>query len=78
MSKQIAVRLPEELVDYIDELVQQGRATSRAEVVTQAVSHDRRRQRAERDAAILSAAAADRDLDQLAEYAAQVRMDELD
>jgi hypothetical protein len=36
------------------------------------------RRRAERDVAILAAAAADRDLDQLAEYQARVPMADLD
>jgi Arc/MetJ-type ribon-helix-helix transcriptional regulator len=78
MSKQIAVRLPDELVDYIDRAVQAGEASSRAALVIAAVDHDRRRRRAERDVAILAAAAADRDFDQLAEYQARVPMADLD
>jgi Arc/MetJ-type ribon-helix-helix transcriptional regulator len=78
MSKQIAVRLPDDLVDYIDRAVQKGRAPSRAALVAEAVERDRRRRRAERDAAILAAAGADHDLDGLAEYVANVPMDDLD
>jgi Arc/MetJ-type ribon-helix-helix transcriptional regulator len=78
MSKQIAVRLPDELVDYIDRVVAAGAASSRAAVVVAAIDRDRRRQRAERDAAILAAEAADGDLDELAEYQAQVPMPDLD
>ena len=34
MSRQIAVRLPDELVAYVDEAVAAGRVKSRAELVT--------------------------------------------
>ncbi len=78
MSKQIAIRLPDELVEYIDQAVEDGLAPSRAALVAQAVGCDRRRRRAERDAEILAAAGADRDLDALAAYAANVPMDDLD
>jgi Arc/MetJ-type ribon-helix-helix transcriptional regulator len=78
MSKQIAVRLPDEMVDYIDRAVERGEASSRAALVIAAIDHDRRRRRAEQDAAILAAAAADGDLDQLAEYQARVPMADLD
>ena len=78
MSKQIAVRLPDDLVDYIDRAVAAGEASSRAALVIAAVDHERRRRRVEADVAILSAAAADRDLDELADYQAQVPMADLD
>ncbi|MDK3258521.1 ribbon-helix-helix domain-containing protein [Blastococcus capsensis] len=80
MSKQIAVRLPDEIVDFIDSLVAQGRASSRAAVVSRALERERRRQVAARDAAILAAADRrdDADLDALAAYAADVPLDDLD
>ena len=71
MSTQIAVRLPEELVAFIDQLVSEGRAPSRAAVVSQALQRERRRELAARDAAILAAAAEDDDLGALAEHAAR-------
>ena len=77
MSTQIAVRLPEELVEFIDRLVSEGRAPSRAAVVSQALQRERRREVAARDAAILAAAAED-DLDALAEHAARTPLDDLD
>ncbi|WP_100497732.1 ribbon-helix-helix domain-containing protein [Geodermatophilus chilensis] len=77
MSTQIAVRLPEELVEFIDRLVTDGRAPSRAAVVSQALQRERRRELAARDAAIL-AAAEDDDLDALAEHAARTPLDDLD
>jgi Arc/MetJ-type ribon-helix-helix transcriptional regulator len=78
MSRQIAVRIPDDLADYIDQVVREGRAPSRAALVVEAVERDRRRRRAEQDAAILAGSDPDRDLDGLAEYAAQVRLDDLD
>ena len=78
VSTQIAVRLPEELVEFIDRLVSDGRASSRAAVVSRALQRERRRELAARDAAILAAAAADDDLDALAEHAARTPLDDLD
>jgi len=48
MSKQIAVRLPDDLVDFIDQLIDRGDATSRAVVVARAVAKERRREIAAR------------------------------
>ncbi|SDX74392.1 hypothetical protein SAMN05661080_01017 [Modestobacter sp. DSM 44400] len=73
----MAVRLPDELVRFVDQLVADGRAPSRAAVVSQALQRERRREVAERDAAIL-AAADDDDLDALAEHAARTSLDDLD
>lgn len=78
MSKQIAVRLPDDIVAFIDVLVDDGRARSRAEVVTRALDRERRREIAARDAAILATVATDPDLDRLAEHAARTPMDDLD
>jgi len=50
------VQLPGELVEYIDQLVSDGRATSRAGVISQALQRERRREIAARDAAILAVA----------------------
>jgi Arc/MetJ-type ribon-helix-helix transcriptional regulator len=78
MSKQLTVRLADDLVDYIDQEVAAGQAHSRAAVVADAVERARRRQVAERDAAILVAARpGDDDLDDLAEFAAAVPLDDL-
>jgi Arc/MetJ-type ribon-helix-helix transcriptional regulator len=52
MTTQIAVRLPDELVGYVDELVRGG-AGSRATVVARALTLYRQRLTAERDARIL-------------------------
>ncbi|SFA82989.1 hypothetical protein SAMN05216266_101696 [Amycolatopsis marina] len=78
MSKQIAVRLPDDLVEFIDRAVEHGTATSRAALVAQAVERERRRTVAARDAAILSGLHNDHDMDELAEYAARTPMNDLD
>ncbi len=72
MSKQIAVRLADELVDFVDEVVDAGGGRSRAAVVTRALERERRRAVAERDAEILARTGPDRELAGLAAYAAGV------
>jgi Arc/MetJ-type ribon-helix-helix transcriptional regulator len=72
MTKQIAVRLPDDLVEFIDELVEQGAATSRAAFVTRAIDRERRQAVAARDAGILPDVGSDADLDELAEFAARI------
>lgn len=75
MTRQIAVRLPEDIVDFIDRMVGEGRESSRAAVVTRAVERERRRQVAAQDARILSKAGSADDLDDLAKYAASTPVD---
>lgn len=73
MSIQIAVRLPDGTVHQLDELVAAGQAPSRASVIERALAREFRRLIAARDAAIL--ADADPDLNALADFAAQTRLD---
>lgn len=68
MSMQIAVRLPDEMVRFLDETVAQGRAPSRAAVVSSAIEREMRRILAERDAEILRHAQTDDDLDGLVDW----------
>jgi Arc/MetJ-type ribon-helix-helix transcriptional regulator len=75
VSTQIAVRLPDSMVEFIDRLVAEGRASSRASVVERALAREIRRQIAARDAAILAEAGADPDLDSLADYAVHTPLD---
>jgi Arc/MetJ-type ribon-helix-helix transcriptional regulator len=75
MSVQIAVRLPDSMVEFLDRLVAEGRATSRASVVERALAREFRRQIAARDAAILAEAGTDPGMDSLADYAARVPLD---
>jgi Arc/MetJ-type ribon-helix-helix transcriptional regulator len=78
MSQQVTVRLPEELVAFMDRQVHDGRATSRAAVVAAAIERERRREIGERDAAILAAAGVDDDLDALARFSVGTTFDDLD
>lgn len=72
------MRLPDDLVEFLDELVEEGRASSRAVLVARAIDRERRREVAARDAAILARAGADADMDALAEFASRTRFDDLD
>jgi Arc/MetJ-type ribon-helix-helix transcriptional regulator len=75
MSKQIAVRLPDELVEFVDELVESGAGRSRAAVVAEALKRERRRMLAVRDAEILARTGPDPDLAGLAEHVVGTRAD---
>lgn len=72
------MRLPAELVAFIDDAVVDGRASSRAGLVEQAVERERRRIIAEQDIARLQAThdAAD-DLGDLADHASATPLDDL-
>lgn len=78
MSKQIAVRLPDDLVEFVDQIVDRGHAGSRAEVVTRALDRERRRQIAARDAAILASRGEDPDFEGLAAFSAGTPLDDLE
>jgi Arc/MetJ-type ribon-helix-helix transcriptional regulator len=69
MSKQIAVRLSDDLVEFVDGVVRSGRERSRAAVVSRALERERRRAVAERDAAILAGTGPDAELAGLADDA---------
>lgn len=75
MTRQIAVRLPDDIADFIDQMVSEGREKSRAAVVSRAVERERRRELAARDAQILSRVGSGDDLDDLASYAASTPVD---
>jgi Arc/MetJ-type ribon-helix-helix transcriptional regulator len=76
MSKQIAVRLPDELVEFVDEVVGSGQGASRAAVVIRALERERRRMFAMRDAEILASVGPDPEFEGLAGYAAGVRVED--
>lgn len=78
MSRQIAVRLPDELVDFIDAEVSAGRSPSRAAVVSQSLHRAHRLRLAERDAAILAAESVDPDMNSLASFAATTPLEDLE
>jgi Arc/MetJ-type ribon-helix-helix transcriptional regulator len=68
MTTQIAVRLPDELVAYVDGLVSAG-AGSRAAVVTRALNLYQRQLSGERDALILEESGDYDDFDQMVRHA---------
>jgi Arc/MetJ-type ribon-helix-helix transcriptional regulator len=68
MSTQIAVRLPDDMVKFVDHLVQTGRASSRATVITRALERERRHEMAVQDAAIYAASGDDSDMVDLVRY----------
>jgi Arc/MetJ-type ribon-helix-helix transcriptional regulator len=78
MSTQIAIRLSDDMVAFIDDLVRSGDAGSRAAVVSRALERERRRKVAERDAAILSRHEPDPEQDALAAFAAAIPLEDLD
>lgn len=63
MSTQIAVRLPDEMVEFLDQSVASGRAISRAALVTSALEREMRRLAAEHDVALLRESGTADDLD---------------
>jgi Arc/MetJ-type ribon-helix-helix transcriptional regulator len=75
MSKQIAVRLPDDIVEFVDALVSAGAAGSRATVVRHALERERREALAMRDAQILARAGMDADMDSLAEHVRRLPLD---
>ena len=78
MSKQIAVRLPDHLVEFVDTLVRDGEAKSRAAVVTRALERERRHAIAARDVEILIREGSDPDMDSLVRYVARLPRPDLD
>ena len=70
MSTQIAVRLPDEMVAFLDRLVATGKARSRAALVASALEREMRRQAAEQDAQILREHGPADDLDAVVKWAA--------
>ena len=69
------MRLPEDIVDFVDALVSEGKANSRAVVVNRALERERRRAVAARDVAILAQTGDDLDMDSLTEHVAHAPLD---
>lgn len=68
MTTQIAVRLPDGMVAFLDRAVATGKAASRAALVATSVEREMRRQAAEQDAQILRDQGAADDLDDLVKW----------
>jgi Arc/MetJ-type ribon-helix-helix transcriptional regulator len=75
MSRQIAVRLDDDLVEFVDGIVGSGRERSRAAVVARALERERRRMAAACDAELLAASGSDPELEGLAEHGAHIAVD---
>jgi Arc/MetJ-type ribon-helix-helix transcriptional regulator len=76
VSTQIAVRLPDELVEFLDAEVSAAHAASRAALVARALERERRRVTASREIEILAARKNQPDdLDDLARYASRLPLD---
>ena len=75
VSRQIAVRLSDDLVEFVDSIVETGEQRSSAAVVTRALERERSRRIAARDAEILAASDPDADLASLAEHASDAPVD---
>ncbi len=78
MTVQITVRIPDEQAAFVDRLVQEGKAPSRASAIAEALRHEQRRLEQEHDAAIYASLAGQPDpddLDGLAAWAARQPLD---
>jgi metal-responsive CopG/Arc/MetJ family transcriptional regulator len=75
MSRQVAVRLPDDLVEFLDETVRVEEAPGRAAIVARALSRERRRLIAERDARIYAAHGDDETLAEFVDRSASAPMD---
>ena len=76
MSIQIAVRLPDQLVNSLDEMVDSGAARSRASVIERALLREMRYQRMVQEVEILnSEIGSDEDLDSLARFGSGLPLD---
>ncbi|MEX2289879.1 MAG: antitoxin [Mycobacteriales bacterium] len=75
MTKQIALRLPDDLVHFLDDLVATGAAASRADVVTRALLRERRRAAVERDVQLLIKHGEDEDLEAMVAWTSRQPLD---
>lgn len=71
MSKQIAVRLPDDIVDFMDDLVAKGDEASRATIVLRALKRERRRLGTLQDIEILKRTEPDEDMNAMVAYLAK-------
>jgi len=70
MTTQIAVRLPDDLVEYLDATVRAGGGTSRADIVARALARERRREIALREAIMVRDQGGYPDLDGIVDFQA--------
>ena len=72
MAKPISVRLPDQLVEFVDNKVASGAGRSRAAIVIRALEREQRREIATRDAEILAERSPDSELADVAKHAVLV------
>lgn len=70
MTTQIAIRLPDELVEFVDSMVRRGVATGRAALIARLLDRERRRDRALQDLEIIKRVP-DPEIDGLATWQAE-------
>lgn len=70
MTTQIAVRLPDDLVEFLDSAVAHGEAPSRAAIVAEALEQERRKYAARADTQILQEQGTEDDLADLVAWTA--------
>jgi Arc/MetJ-type ribon-helix-helix transcriptional regulator len=68
MSTQIAVRLPDDIVRFVDQLVERGRGSSRAAIIARALDRERRHETAVQDAVIYAQTGEDTDMVDLVQH----------
>jgi Arc/MetJ-type ribon-helix-helix transcriptional regulator len=78
MSTQIAIRLPDEVVEFVDSQVSSGAAKSRADFVWRAIRREQRRLAAERDAEIYATDGPDPEMDAFVAHTSRRSLDHLD
>jgi Arc/MetJ-type ribon-helix-helix transcriptional regulator len=71
MTTQIAVRLPDELVDFVDSMVRRGVVTSRAAFIARLLEREHRRQQALEDLEIIKRVGPDPELNAVAQWQAE-------
>ena len=78
VSKPIPVRLDDDDIEVLDELVRLGLATNRSDAIKRGIDRDRRRLAAMRDAAVYARSGEDPDLAAFSRSAARTPLTDLD
>jgi len=74
MSKQIAARLPDDIVDFMDDLIAKGDEASRGIIVLRALKRGRRRLGVLQEMEILNRTEPDEDMNAMVAYLAKRRI----
>jgi Arc/MetJ-type ribon-helix-helix transcriptional regulator len=71
MTTQIAIRLPDELVEFVDSMVRRGVVTSRAAFIARLLEREHRREQALEDVEIIKRVGPDPELNAIAKWQAE-------